>query len=122
MVDALVFADDKISRSIFTINQNNILVENGFFSEAGLMENIAQTAAAGEGFRAIKENRPVAVGFIGAIKNFVVLELPGVGETLTTEIVIREQIFNVTLIEGRTLCRDLQIASCEMKLFIENPA
>lgn len=120
MVDELLHADEKTSRTRFTIKEENVLVENGLFSEAGIMENIAQTAAAGEGFRALNEQRPVSVGYIGAIRNFQVHELPRVGETLQTEIIILDQVFQVCSIDGRVFRDDQLIASCEMKLFIEN--
>ena len=122
MVDTLLFADEKTSRSRFSINADNVLVDNGSFTEAGLLENIAQTAAAGEGFRALKESRPVRVGYIGAIKNFIVARLPKPGDTIITEIIIREQVFNVSVIEGKSWCGEQLLASCEMKLFLENPS
>ena len=44
-----------------------MLVSNGEFSEAGLMENIAQTAAARAGYIAVMENKPVAIGYIMSV-------------------------------------------------------
>ena len=43
MVDTLLFSDEKIARTAFRIQADNVLVENDAFSAAGLMENIAQT-------------------------------------------------------------------------------
>jgi hypothetical protein len=49
MVDELLFSDDNITKTSFTVTADNVFVINGEFSEAGLMENMAQTAAAGSG-------------------------------------------------------------------------
>jgi len=43
MVDALLFADEKTTRTNFMVTQKDIFCEDGVFSEAGLLENIAQT-------------------------------------------------------------------------------
>ena len=56
------------------------------FTEPGLLENIAQTAAARAGYEAKKENEPVRVGYIGAVKNFEVFDLPGLHDMIETEI------------------------------------
>ena len=87
------------------------------FSEAGLLENIAQTAAAGAGYRENQVNKPAAIGYIGAVKNFEVFVLPQINDVLTTETVITDRIFNTTLIKGKIICNTLPVAQCEMKIF-----
>ena len=118
MVDELIFSDDKTSRSTFLIQPDNIFIEDGILKEPALVENIAQTAAARAGYFAQLENRPVLVGYIGSIKNLEVNFLPKTGDELTTEIVIENQIFNVTLITGKITCNDKPVAQCQMKIFI----
>ena len=49
MVDKLLSATETTAHTSFEIKAGNILLNNGFFSEAGLVENIAQTAAAHAG-------------------------------------------------------------------------
>lgn len=118
MVDELLYADDNISRTSFTIQQDNVLVDGSFFTEAGLMENIAQTAAAGAGYAATDAGKRVEAGYIGAVKNFEIFSLPVVGDTLQTEVVFKEQVFNVTIASGSVMCNGIKIAACEMKIFI----
>lgn len=118
MIDQLLYADDNITRTSFRIKEGHVFVEDGLFREPGLMENIAQTAAAGAGYRAKQENNPIAGGFIGAVKNFEVFALPAINEEIATEVVIKNQVFNVTIIEGKIWDGEKLIASCEMKLFI----
>jgi len=118
MVDELLYADDTTSRTSLTIKKDNVLVDGGFFTEAGLMENMAQTAAAGAGWAATNAGKRVEAGYIGAVKNFEIISLPAVGDTLQTEVLFKEQVFNVTIVNGTVTCNNNIIASCEMKIFI----
>ncbi len=119
MIDQLIYSDDKSSRSSFIIKENNILVEKGRLSEAGLVENIAQTAAARAGEEARSKNEAVKVGYIGAVKNLEIFSLPNVNDTLETEVTIENQIFDVTIIIGRVSSKGKLLAQCEMKIFIQ---
>jgi predicted hotdog family 3-hydroxylacyl-ACP dehydratase len=118
MVDSLLSADENGAQTSFLIKEDNVLVINNEFTEAGLMENIAQTAAAKAGYAAITENKPVEVGYIGAVKNLEIFALPKVGDKLITEIKIEDHIFDVTVITGKVKCNEVVMAMCEMKIFI----
>jgi predicted hotdog family 3-hydroxylacyl-ACP dehydratase len=120
MVDQLVYTDELISKSTFTVQPDNCMVENGLFTEGGLLENVAQTAAARAGYQAKAENKPVSGGYIGAVKDFEVLFLPPVGSELNTEIKIENQFFNVSVIAGSVWCNNELAARCEMKVFLNN--
>ena len=118
MIDRLTGYDETIATTAFVVKPENIFVENGRLTEPGLVENIAQTAAARAGYVAKQENKPVQLGYIGAIKNLVIHALPFVNDELTTEISITNQIFDVTLVTGKISCKESLLASCEMKIFI----
>ena len=118
MVDTLLYTDETTSRSAFIINADNCMVDKGYFTEGGLLENIAQTAAARAGYTAKAENKPVSEGFIGAVKDFEVFFLPKVGQELITEIRIENQFFNVNVITGNVHCNNELTARCEMKVFL----
>ena len=118
MVDKLLFSDGAITISEFLIREDNIFVENDCLKEPGLVENIAQTAAARAGYISQLENKPVALGYIGAIKNLEIFFLPQTGDKLITEITVENQIFDVTLISGKISCNEKEVAKCEMKIFI----
>ena len=120
MVDELVWSDEKGSRSVFRVRKDNIFVENGKLREAGMLENIAQTAAARAGFTAKKDNEPVRVGYIGAVKNFEVFNLPAITDILETVITVTNQVFDVTVVKGSINCNHQLMATCEMKIFIIN--
>lgn len=120
MVGALTHYDEIITRTNFTILPDNIFVENDKFTEPGLVENIAQTAAARAGYVARSSNKPVLVGYIGAIKNLEIISLPDIYDELFTEVTVVNQIFDVTVVNGKIWCNDVLIAQCEMKIFIAN--
>ena len=120
MIDQLDDSDETSTRCSFTIRDENIFTVDGAFREAGLIENIAQTAAARVGFIAMMEKKNVPVGFIGAVKNLEINDLPKTGETIVTEIKITNTVFDVTIISGTVCLGDKIIAQCEMKIVI-NP-
>jgi predicted hotdog family 3-hydroxylacyl-ACP dehydratase len=118
MVDELLFSDDKLARTSLLITAENIFVVNGEFREPGLVENIAQSAAARIGYISKMENKPVPVGYIGSVKNLEIIALPKINDQLETEISIENQIFDVTIITGKIMCKKKLVAHCEMKIFI----
>ncbi|WP_461451723.1 3-hydroxyacyl-ACP dehydratase [Mucilaginibacter sp.] len=120
MVGKLLSVDEASTKSSFIIEADNVFIKNNQFQEAGLMENIAQTAALRAGYMAYAENKPVVVGYIGAVKDFEVFDLPKVGDELITEIRIENQVFDVTVISGKVWCNNQLLARCEMKVFSQN--
>lgn len=103
------------------IKESNIFVTDGQFSAAGMMENIAQTCAARVGFyNKYILKKEVQVGFIGAIRNYVVNELPKVGSTIVTKVDILEEIFGMTLATAEIRCEDRVVATAEIKLSVRN--
>lgn len=121
MIDALVADNPDATETSFEILPSNILIHNGKATAALLVENIAQTAAAGAGFKAQQGNGPVLVGFIGAIKNLEIHALPGVGARLRTITRQVNAVFNVSIVEGTVYLDDQLLASCEIKIFLQEP-
>ncbi len=117
MISELLHSDEQVTRSGFTITDENVLTLNGRFTEAGLMENIAQTAALRAGYIANSTNKPVEVGYIGTVSQFEVFELPVTGDTLVTEISMQEVIAGVSIVLGKIWCHNKLVAQCEMKVF-----
>src|SRR5215213_1809956 len=80
MIDQLVYRDEQTTRSRLLVREGNVLVENGIFSAAGLVEHMAQTVAAGAGYKAVQEAKAVQTGYIAAVKNLEISTLPQVGD------------------------------------------
>lgn len=119
MIDTLISATETASTTQFTIRENHLFVTNGFFTEPGLIENMAQTAAAGTGFYAALSGKPAPVGFIGAIKNFEVTTLPKVGAIIQTTTAVLHQVMNATIVQAKIHLEDEKIAEAEFKIFLE---
>jgi len=120
MVGKLLFVDEHTTRSSFIITADNVFVKNDIFQEAGLMENIAQTAALGAGYRVQMTNKPAKAGYIAAVKDLEIFSLPKVDEELITEVIIETQIFDITVIAGKIRQNEHLLAQCEMKVFSVN--
>jgi predicted hotdog family 3-hydroxylacyl-ACP dehydratase len=118
MVDKLLSSDENSTQTAFRVKEENVLVSNGEFSEAGLMENIAQTAAARAGYMAIMKNKPVAVGYIVAVKNLEIFDLPKINDQLITEVKIKTEVGDMTVISGTVTRYDKVLAQCEMNIIL----
>lgn len=117
MVDKLLQVNTESATSNFTITAENIFCQNDYFLEAGLLENIAQTVAAGNGYNELIANKKVSGGYIVGVKNFEVFFLPKVNDLLTTNIVVTGKLFTMTAIAGKIVCNEKIVAQCEMKIF-----
>ncbi len=122
MIDTLVDCNEKETITSFTIEADNMFCENGMFTEAGLMENMAQTAAAKVGYECMLLNKPVPPGYIGAVKNLEVSRYPKVGDTINTKISVENVVFGITLIAGSVSFNGVKIASAEMKIVLNGAA
>ena len=125
MVDKLWYIDEKKCVSGLQVHSSNILCVNEEFIEAGLIENIAQTAALKLGYivRQKQNNGELVdfpVGFIGAIKKLKIHRRPKLGEELITEITEEITLFDITLIDGKVRVDGELIAECKMKIFINS--
>lgn len=119
LVSTLLEVSEEHSVTSFVFDQNHVLCENGKLTSGGVMENIAQTAAAKTGYQSFMKGKKVPIGFIGDVRDFVCIRLPEVGEELITEVRITNKIFDVTIITGTVKLNGEQIASCKMKIFEE---
>jgi predicted hotdog family 3-hydroxylacyl-ACP dehydratase len=117
MVEKLILADEKKTITSLTILPENIFCENGIFREPGLIENMAQTAAAGTGYRSVLKNEDPPAGFIGGIRNLVINTLPRAGQVISTEIIVEHEIFDALVVNGKVYLEGQVIAGCEMKIF-----
>jgi predicted hotdog family 3-hydroxylacyl-ACP dehydratase len=103
----------------FDISDEHILTRNGKITESGIVENMAQTAASMAGYEAVTNKIAPRVGFIANIKNLIIHQLPESGNELLTEVSTKTQVMNVSIIDARSYCKDQLVASCEMKIFLQ---
>lgn len=117
MIDRLINNDENTTASGFEILPDNVFCEGGFLSASGLTENIAQTAAARGGYRALMENAAVNIGFIGAVKKLKIHQLPKVGQRLETRIEVKNRVLNFSMVVGHVYCEGQLMAECDMRIY-----
>ncbi|MCE6991339.1 hypothetical protein [Dyadobacter sp. CY323] len=118
MVDNLLSASRERFESDFRIEEDNVLVENGYFQEMGLIENIAQTCAAAFGYLDREEAGEPKTGFIGAIGRLEVFGLPPVNATIRTVVTPTHQLGNIYMIKGESFLEGSILLGCEMKIVV----
>ena len=119
MVNRIISANDTLTVTSFRIEESNIFCSGGYFQEPGLIENIAQSAAAGAGFERMENGMDFSTGYIGGIKNLEVFQLPEVGEEIETSVEVIHTIFNVKIVNGEVRKTDgIMCARCELKIFL----
>jgi predicted hotdog family 3-hydroxylacyl-ACP dehydratase len=119
-VNNLTYVDDKTSHGVFKIPEENIFVKSGFYSVSGMVESMAQTAAAGTGYLCRKNNKKIPLGYIGAVQKLEVFDWPPANAEITMEINLITNILQVSLVSGTVKYGKKLMASCEMKIFV-NP-
>jgi len=119
MIDKLLSVAEKSVCTELLITADNIFTKNGELLEAGVIENMAQTCAAGMGYvNVCTYQNSVKIGFLSAIRNFSIKRLPKVGETLHTCVSIVELVMEMILIKSEVKIDDETIAEGDMKIFV----
>ena len=119
-VDAFDGIDDaEVSHTRLTVRADQLFVENGRLTECGLIEHMAQSAAARDGWSCRKAGREVPVGFIGAVSHFTAFRLPPAGAHLATSLRIVQQVGPVSLAEATVETAEGPVAEGRLKIFLQ---
>jgi predicted hotdog family 3-hydroxylacyl-ACP dehydratase len=118
MVDRLIRSEGTETVTAFMIRPDNVFLENGKLTEAGLIENMAQTAAAGSGSKPEEAGREPRTGFIGGIKDLAINKLPCTGEEIVTRATVEHSVLDATVVRAEVRLNERVIAGCEMKIFL----
>lgn len=129
MVDLILDIDANFVETVFLIKEDNIFVDNGIFIEAGLIENTAQTCSSIVGKKYFfeedgTENENVnVIGFISALKNLKIHELPKVGDSISTKATLVSKFvgddYTLCTMSCQSLLEDKILLECEINLFIQ---
>lgn len=119
MVDSFFGIEENCSYSGLTVTPDNIFCEAGKLQEPGIIEHIAQSAAARIGFIYTRQGAQIPLGFIGSVDKLRIYDLPEVGMKLFTEITVVQEVFDITLIAAQVKADEKLIAECRMKIFIK---
>ena len=119
MVDTFFCADEKSAETGLHVKLGNIFCEGGFLREPGMIEHVAQSAASFAGYAPFIKGESPKLGFIGEVKKFKIICLPKVGEFLHTRLRVLGEAAGVTLISAEIKSGEEVLATCQMKIFIE---
>jgi predicted hotdog family 3-hydroxylacyl-ACP dehydratase len=116
MVDRVTSYNIQDAVTEFMLRPDCLFVDEDKLSPAGIIENMAQSCAARMGCVNMSKGKGVEIGFIGDIRNCEILQLPHVGEVLTTQVHVLEDFFNLTLAEITVREKKRVIAHGMMKI------
>ncbi len=119
MIDKFYEGNGACSYSGLTISEHTLFFEDDCFREPGIMEHIAQSAAAWIGYLFKQREEPVPVGYIGSIDKLKISFLPKVGDELFTEIKVIQEVYDITLIGAIVKIGNEVVAECRMKIFLK---
>jgi predicted hotdog family 3-hydroxylacyl-ACP dehydratase len=120
MIDRLIYFDRIVTKTELLVRNDNLFFEHQRLAASGLIENIAQTCAARMGYINRLSNESVKLGFIGAIRNLTILRTPREGELLTTTIEVKEEVFQMTLVDAVVRSGEEVLVTAEMKIAISD--
>lgn len=119
LIDHLLQYEEKATTTSLQVREENMFVEDGQLNPCAYVENIAQTCAARLGYiNKYIYHRDVCIGFIGAVRNLVVLRSAHVGEKLTTTITVREEVMQLTLVDTIVQVGEETVCTAEMKIAV----
>lgn len=119
MVDTFFCADAESAETGLHVQMGNIFCEEGVLREPGMIEHVAQSAAAFAGYLPYNQGESPKLGFIGEVKKFKISRLPKVGDFLHTTLRVLGEAAGVTLIAAETKSNEEVLATCQMKIFIK---
>lgn len=119
MVDCFFGIEKDISYSGLTISAENLFCQDGALQETGMIEHIAQSAAARIGYIYRLRQESVPLGFIGSVEKMKIYRLPSVGAELYTSITIVQEVFDITLITAQVKEEEELLAECRMKIYLK---
>lgn len=129
MVDKLLTLNDDVTETEFLIKTGNVFLDNNFFQESGLIENIAQTCSiivgssyfSNEG--GLEENNSDVIGFISTIKTIDIYELPALGDNIISKGILVSRFdsgsYSICTMKGEIRNLNKLILECKLNLFIK---
>lgn len=121
MVDKILEIDSKNVITLLEIRENIIFLENGFLTESGLTEHMAQTCSSIFGQVFFENKTPESkklIGFITNIKKMEIFSLPKTGDTIISKAEKLSEFENISHINCRTFCNEILLAEAEIIMFI----
>lgn len=120
MVDELTQYDGTTALTTFTVRADNPFIDSdGLLTESALIENMAQSASALAGKRALDAGaEKVPTGYIGEVKKFCCQHRPAVGAVLSTEVHWGLEVGDITFVSATVREDGQTVAETELKVYL----
>ncbi|WP_228852831.1 hypothetical protein [Aegicerativicinus sediminis] len=83
LISSILSASENEVVSSLLIKENSVFLDKDLFSEAGIIENMAQTAACLEGLKKNSVTSPT-IGYLVSVNNLKIISLPKTKYTINT--------------------------------------
>jgi predicted hotdog family 3-hydroxylacyl-ACP dehydratase len=116
MIDNLLTVQDNVYETDFFIASDNIFLEAGVLREFALIENLAQSSAAGLFYSMRDQKTRPTDGFMGSIAKMELYKLPKAEDKINTTIELLYQFDTMYLLKGANYLNGEKLLECELKL------
>ncbi len=127
-VDTIFWLEKTYVEALFTIKPTQLFIQNEYFTEVGLLENMAQVCSTiiGQNYfvNFADLHKGDVTGFISTIKRAEILKLPKINQTITTKSTLLEVYdydeFTISLMQAIVVLDEEIIATATMNLMLQN--
>ena len=127
-VDTIIWIEKTYVEALFTIKPNQLFIQDEYFTEIGLLENMAQVCSTiiGQNYfiNFSDLHKGDVIGFISTIKTAEILRLPKINQTITTKATLLEVFdydeFTISLMESKVMIDEEVFATSTMNLMLQN--
>ena len=119
-IDSLLKCSNTNLQASFTITKDHLFTCKGYFSEAGLIEHMAQCIALHTGYLGALEANAPQEGYIGTIKAAEIFSMPKIGDTMVTQIEILHSVMGMSMVTAAIHVNGKLCAEASMNTILKN--
>lgn len=126
-VDTIILIETNYVEAIYTIKSGQLFLQNDYFSEIGLIENMAQVCSSIIGQKYFIDDdlqKGDLIGYISTIKTCTIYNLPKINQTILTKAKLLEvfdyEDYAISTMETQVLIDDKVYATATLNLLLQN--
>jgi histidine ammonia-lyase len=123
LVQRLRWVEDSCAEGETTLSVGDVGVDqDGRVEAAALVELVAQTYAAAQGYQDQRSGKPANLGYLVGVSDFRIDRLPSAGQRLLIKIKSSSAFEDFYLVEGQVLCDNCVVAGGTLKVWVQPDA
>ncbi|MBT9393135.1 hypothetical protein KLP40_08160 [Hymenobacter sp. NST-14] len=119
LIDTLYHCQPDEAWASLWVHPEHLMVQDGYLSEGGILESMAQAVALKAGYEARQQDAAPRIGFIAALKQAHIYQMVPVNHTLITHVEILLRAPDMLVVRTTSRYHEILVAHCEMRLFLE---